>query len=39
LIDILVNKEGNYFDIQWSMRINYLCLDLLAKITMNIEGK
>lgn len=39
LNDILLNKTSSYYDKQWCLRINYLCLDCLAKISVNMDGK
>ncbi|EGR27544.1 hypothetical protein IMG5_194070 [Ichthyophthirius multifiliis] len=39
LNQILKNENNIYYDKQWSLRINYLCLDCLAKIVVNMEGK
>ncbi|KAL4510611.1 hypothetical protein ABPG72_004765 [Tetrahymena utriculariae] len=36
---ILRNEDDTYYDRQWSLRINYLCLDCLAKICVNTQGK
>ena len=36
---ILRNEDDLYYDKQYSLRINYLSLDCLAKISVNYQGK
>lgn len=39
LNEILKNTNDNFFDQNFTERVNYLCLDCLAKICANHDGK